>query len=170
MRELGTWIQSTSLSAGIRSADWLIPILQVIHILMIAVVFVAMLMVTLRILGRMRMDETVADVWNHFAPWWRRGLIVLTLTGIVLTISEPVREFTSVSFLLKMALLAVAVGSAVAFGRALSAPLAAGVGGQPPAPAKPIALATIVLWIAIIFLGRAIAYDVEVWGSLKRFL
>jgi hypothetical protein len=25
----------------------------------------------------------------------------------------------------------------------------------------------LVLWIAIIFLGRAIAYDTEVWGSLS---
>jgi hypothetical protein len=28
-------------------------------------------------------------------------------------------------------------------------------------------VATVVLWLAIIFLGRAIAYDVEVWGSLS---
>ena len=32
---------------------------------------------------------------------------------------------------------------------------------------KAAAVATVVLWLAIIFLGRAIAYDVEVWGSLS---
>ncbi len=32
---------------------------------------------------------------------------------------------------------------------------------------KAAALATVVLWLAIIFLGRAIAYDDEVWGSLS---
>jgi hypothetical protein len=25
-----------------------------------------------------------------------------------------------------------------------------------------------VLWLTVIFLGRAIAYDVEVWGSLAK--
>jgi hypothetical protein len=33
--------------------------------------------------------------------------------------------------------------------------------------AKAVAAGIVVVWLAIIFLGRAIAYDVEVWGSLS---
>ena len=35
------------------------------------------------------------------------------------------------------------------------------------AAAKTASVAIVVLWLAIIFLGRAIAYDKEVWGSLS---
>jgi hypothetical protein len=79
-----------------------------------------------------------------------------------------VREFTTLSFWVKMTLVLVAVTSTALFGRALR-PAAAGA----PAPAqfstaaKTGALALIVVWVAIIFLGRAIAYDHEVWGSLS---
>jgi hypothetical protein len=31
--------------------------------------------------------------------------------------------------------------------------------------ARAFAVATVCMWLFIIFLGRAIAYDVEVWGS-----
>jgi hypothetical protein len=42
----------------------------------------------------------------------------------------------------------------------------AGRNAQPhPTSSRLAAAAIIVLWIVIIFLGRAIAYDAEVWGS-----
>jgi hypothetical protein len=67
-----------------------------------------------------------------------------------------------------MALLAIGVTSAVVFGRSLkSAAFATRPGLEFSVGAKSAAAVTVVLWLAIIFLGRAIAYDVEVWGSLS---
>jgi hypothetical protein len=64
-------------------------------------------------------------------------------------------------------LLATAVVSAAAFGRRLR-PAAHGAGATAEftSGTKLAAAATVLLWLTIIFLGRAIAYDVEVWGSL----
>lgn len=45
---------------------------------------------------------------------------------------------------------------------------AAGVASSEFSPgAKAVAIGIMVVWLATIFLGRAIAYDVEVWGSLS---
>ena len=77
---------------------------------------------------------------------------------MVLIISEPVREFTATSFWLKMALLAAGIGAVAVLGSALRRDAAA---------SRPLAALTVVLWLAVIFLGRAIAYDVEVWGALS---
>lgn len=168
MLELAERLQSTPVSIAIQSTTWITPLLQSIHILMIGVVFVSILMIVLRILGRVRTDETFAEVWRRFAPWMWGGLIVMTLTGVVLVVNEPIREFTALSFWLKMALLATGVASAVAFGRSVRpAALAAPPGPEFSHATKAAAVATVVLWLAIIFLGRAIAYDVEVWGSLS---
>jgi hypothetical protein len=165
VRELAQWLQATSLSETIQSVQWLIPLLQSIHIVTIGVVFVSSLMIALRVLGRMRADEPFAEVWNRFAPWMWIGLVVLALTGLTLVLGEPVREFTAVSFWVKMTLIAIGVASTALLGRSLR-PLA--VGAPFSAAARTSAAALVVLWLAIIFLGRAIAYDIEVWGSLAQ--
>lgn len=172
MHDFSEWLQATPVSVTIQSVTWIIPLLQSIHILMIGVVFISSLMITLRVLGRVRTDEPFTAVWRRFAPWMWSGLAVMTVTGSILVIGEPVREFTALSFWLKMALIVIGVATSAVFGRTLGRH--ASTAGAPGAAAtefsaasKAVAIATVALWLAIIFLGRAIAYDVEVWGSLS---
>jgi putative copper export protein len=162
------WLQSTRFSVTIQTVDWIIPLLQSIHIVMIGVVFVSILVVALRVLGRMRTDEPFVEVWRRFSPWFWSALAVMALTGVLLVIGEPVRQATALSFWLKMALVAVGVASAAAFGRVVRAAAHPGGGGPEfSAGSKSVAVATVVLWLAIIFLGRAIGYDIEIWESLS---
>lgn len=166
MFSFAEWLGTTSLSVGVQSRLWLTPLLQSIHILMIGVVFTTILVVALRVLGRMRADEPLAEIWQRFSPWFWASLGVMAGTGIVLSIGEPVRQITALSFWLKMGLLAIGLLSAAYFGRVVGA--AAGGGGgvaEFSGGARFVAVGTVVLWLLIIFLGRAIAYDVEVWGS-----
>ncbi len=165
MLAFAEWLQATPLSVTIQSIDWIIPLLQSIHILMIGIVFVSILMIALRVLGRVQADEAFADVWSRFAPWMWSGLVVMALTGVVLVIGEPVREFTALSFWLKMALIAISVTVTVAFGGVLRPASAPAL--EFSVATKSAAVGTVVLWLAIIFLGRAIAYDAAVWGSLS---
>jgi hypothetical protein len=158
------WLGSTPLSIAIQSRLWLTPLLQTIHITMIGIVFVSMLSVALRVLGKIRTDEPLAEVWHRFAPWFWTALGVMAGTGLVLTIGEPVRQASALSFWLKMTLIVIGVASALYFGRTVG--VAAGVADLPPSGrTRFVAIATIVLWLAIIFLGRSIAYDVEIWES-----
>jgi hypothetical protein len=131
---------------------------------MIGIVFVSMLNVALRVLGQIRADEPLADVWRRFAPWFWSALCVMAATGLVLSISEPVRQVTALSFWLKMALLAVGIVRALSFGRVFRA--AAGPENSVSSgKARVVAVATVLLWVAIMFLGRWIAYDVEIFES-----
>ncbi len=166
MQEFATWLQATPVSVMIQSVKWIIPLLQSIHIVTIGVVFISSLMIALRVLGRVRADESFTEVWNRFAPWMWSGLVVMAVTGLVLVLGEPIREFTTLSFWLKMTLLVIAIASTAAFGRSLRGTT---LTAQPQfsAGAKTVAVANIAIWLAIIFLGRAIAYDIEVWGSLS---
>jgi hypothetical protein len=163
--EFAKALGGSPLSIWVQSHLWVTPLLQSIHIVMIGVVFVAILMITLRVLGQVGTDETFAVVWNRFSPWMWGGIGVMALTGTVLGIGEPVREASALSFWLKMCLIVVGILSALAFGRTLR-PVAYLGGTQFSGGAKLVAAGTVVLWLFIIFLGRAIAYDVEVWGSL----
>jgi hypothetical protein len=156
MSGFAAWLHATAISQTIQSVSWIVPLLQTIHILMIGIVFVSSLMIALRVLGRIRVDEPVDVVWQRFAPWLWRALVVMLVTGVLLIVGEPGREFGATSFWLKMMLVAIAVVTTVLLGRAPQA-----------AAARPVAVGLIVLWLAIIFLGRAIAYDIEVWQSLS---
>jgi uncharacterized membrane protein SirB2 len=135
---------------------------------MIGVVFISILMIALRVLGRVRTDEAFGVVWTRFAPWMWSGLVVMAITGLVLIVGEPIREFTALSFWLKMGLIAVAVATTLMFGRSLKpAMLATAQGSEFSGGTKAATVVALVIWIANIFLGRAIAYDTEVWGSLS---
>ena len=164
MIEFAEWLGSTPLSTAIQSRLWLTPLLQTIHIIMAGIVFVSMLSVALRVMGQMRTDEPLAEVWHRFAPWFWCALGVMAGTGLVLVIGEPVREATALSFWLKMALIAIGVASALYFGRTVAA-TAAGPDSIASPGARFVAVATIVVWVMIVFLGRWIAYDVEIWES-----
>lgn len=164
MHEFAEWLGSTPLSVAIQSRLWLTPLLQTIHIVMIGIVFVSMLSVALRVLGQIRSDEPLAETWHRFAPWFWTALGVMAGTGLILTISEPVREVSALSFWIKMALIIVGVSSALYFGRTVAA-AGAGVSSVYSGRARVVAVATILLWVAILCLGRWIAYDVEIWQS-----
>jgi hypothetical protein len=162
--EFAEWLGSTPLSVAIQSRLWLTPLLQTIHITMIGIVFVSMLNIALRVLGKIRADEPLAEVWHRFAPWFWGALGVMAGTGLILTIGEPVRQVTALSFWIKMSLLAIGITSALFFGRTV-ANAAVVREGPPSSGARVVAVATILLWVAIVFLGRWIAYDVEIWES-----
>jgi hypothetical protein len=165
VQSFAEWLQSTPVSTTIQSVSWIVPLLQSIHILMIGLVFISSLMIALRVLGRMRADEPFADVWRRFAPWMWGGLVVMAVTGLLLVIGEPVRELTTLSFWMKMTLLVIGITGTVFLGRSIRH--TAGASTELSAAAKTGAIALVVLWLAVIFLGRAIAYDQEVWGSLS---
>jgi uncharacterized membrane protein SirB2 len=164
--EFAEWLQATPISVLIQSVTWVIPLLQSIHILMIGVVFVSILMIALRVLGRVRTDEAFSAVWHRFAPWMWCGLAVMAVTGVTLIVGEPIREFTALSFWLKMGLIAAAVTCTFVFARTVRP--AAGAADREFSPAtKAAGIGALLVWVAIVFLGRAIAYDVAVWGSLS---
>jgi hypothetical protein len=167
--EFAKWLQFTPMSLWVQSHTWITPTIQAIHVLMIGVVFGSVMMIALRVLGRMRADEPFAVVWRRFAPWLWSGLAVLAVTGLILIIGEPVREFTAKSFWAKMVLLALGIVSVLSFHRTLGAATDSGsrafvfARGQ-----KAVAVGTLVVWALIIFFGRAIAYDGEVWTPIVR--
>jgi uncharacterized membrane protein SirB2 len=164
LQEFATWLQATPFSIAIQSIEWIVPTLQSIHILMIGVVFVSVLVVALRVLGLVRAEEPLLQTWRRFAPFLWSGVVVMVTTGVLLTISEPLREFMATSFRLKMLLLLVGVVSAALFGRQVRAAAGANV-VRLSTGIRVAAVGTVLLWLAVIFLGRAIAYDDAIWGA-----
>jgi len=164
VRAFAEWLSLTAPSVAIQSAFWFIRLLQATHLITAGVVAVAGLMIALRVLGIQRTDQTFEAVWARFAPWLAAGLGVMVLTGIAQSLGDPVREFTSFSYWLKLTLvLACALGTLWLARAARRAPPVAGF----PVSAKLAAVGLVLLWLVIPLLGRMIAYDRAIWGSLS---
>lgn len=161
------WLATTDISVTIQTVTWMIPLLQSIHIVTVGIVFVSVLLVALRVLGRAFADQPFGEVLARFSPWIGIGLVVMVITGLTLVVGEPPREFKTTSFWLKMALLIVAVSISFAFRRSFGPAHSVEPYPQFSGGTKKATVGVLLIWVAIIFLGRAIAYDTEVWQSLS---
>jgi len=93
------------------------------------------------------------------------GLCALLATGALMVIGEPVRELVTVSFWIKMFLIAVGTLVATVFQislRKYEQDWEHTISSR--TSIKWLAVVTFMVWVAIIILGRLIAYD-HVWGS-----
>jgi hypothetical protein len=159
LSEFSKWLAATPLSHVIQTTKWVIPTLQTIHILSVAVVFSSAVLVDLRLWRLLNRDMPLPDVARRFLPVIWPVLLVLLITGSLLIIGEPKRSLLNSAFYLKMVLLAVAIvltawlqwslSSSPNFwdrnrGRRIAGQLAATV--------------SMVVWCGILFAGRWIAY------------
>ena len=164
------WLSQTPLSLAIQTHEWVIPAVQSIHIVAIGGVMGSVLMMALQIWGLAGRDQTLVQMVDRFAPWFKGSLLVLLLTGVVMIIGEPARELLALSFWLKTILVACGFVLVVSIQR--SAPEHDGQaqrGIERAAGMKSRALIALLLWVVVIMLGRLIAYD-YVWGSWSQAL
>ncbi len=142
------WLSETPASAAIRDVDWVIPALQTLHILSIAMVLSSMLMLDLRVL-RVTASQSLAQAAHRFEPWIWSGLAFLAATGLPLIIAEPKRTLPNPTFQLKLVLIAAAVAATYALRRSLRESGAwQSVSGRAPGAAKLFAVGALLLWCA----------------------
>ena len=168
MKAFTDWLAATPPSVLIQHNEvWFIPAVQSIHIAAIGVVLACVLMMTLRLLGYAGLDQGVAQIQRRFGPWLKGALVLLLCTGVLMIIGEPERELITFSFWAKMALVLVGTGVALGFERMLRVRGEAWADTLPASGrVKAMAVATLVVWLAVVFLGRLIAYD-HIWGPLS---
>jgi hypothetical protein len=153
------WLASTPLSHTIQTTTWIIPSLQTVHILSVAAVFSAAILVDLRMWRLLQRDEPLPEVARRFLPTIWPVLLILLLTGSLLIIGEPRRSLVNPTFYLKMALLAVAIVLTAGLQRSIASSPHFWDGTRGRRIAGRFAAAvSILVWCGILFAGRWIAY------------
>jgi hypothetical protein len=167
LHNFATWLYGTAPSVFIRSHEaWMIPTIQSVHIVAIATAVGSAFMMAMRVVGWLGADQTVLQTQRRYGPWLAGALWMLLLSGSLLVLAEPPREFDAISFWLKMTLVALVVVLTIAFGRSVRSHDARWEGAAlARSGLRWAALGTFLIWIAIIFLGRFIAYD-TVWSRV----
>lgn len=158
MLALARWLSETPLGEAARALDGLVPILQTVHILAVAMILSSTLMIALRVFDLAR-SAGVAETVRRFEAWIWSGFSVLAVSGAVLILIEPQRTLPNGSFQLKIVLLTLAGASTFALCRLLRRTGAAG-----PSTARAgglrtmLAVVALVLWCGVAAAGRFIAY------------
>ena len=151
MNSFNDWLTSTAISQLIQTTAWMIPGLQTIHILCLAVLFISALMVTMRVLGRSWHEDSAATIAARFLPAVWICLGILLLTGALLISAEPGRTLTNKAFFLKVVMIVVAVSLTLIISGAARR-------GAIGAAHKAMAVLSMLLWAGIMIAGRYIAY------------
>lgn len=153
------WLAATPMSAAIQDISWIIPTVQTVHILSIAIVMSSALLIDLRVLGVISHGQPLDVVARRFLPWIWITLVVLLLSGSTLIVGEPGRSLQNPAFIAKMLMLLTVIILTVSFqaglkrdahywerspGRRLGGRLIAGF--------------SLILWTGIVLAGRWIAY------------
>lgn len=165
MLSFATWLVNTPPSIALANAPFVVPLMQTIHIVAIAVLFSSVLMVGLRVMGWAARDQALSEVIAWHRRWFFGALIVLAATGAVLVLTEPPRELMAISFWVKMSTLALALAIAVRFVSSVERHRS-GWDAAVPAAAKVCAVLSFGAWCLVVFLGRFIAYDEQIWTAV----
>jgi len=153
-------LYTTPISTGIRETVWIIPTTQSVHIVAIAVVVGSAVVTDLRLAGVLATDETPQTVVRRYLPWMWAAISVLLATGLIMAVGEPNRVLANRVFWSKMALVALAFGLTLLFRYPILHPEFRLEHARWAALAKPMAWVSLLIWIAVIFCGRWIAYAI----------
>ncbi len=151
--ELFRWLEHTRLSIAIRASTWGFAVIEMIHLLALAIFGGAVLVLGLRALGLTLQRQPLARVAQAVAPLLLGGLIVMVCSGALLVADGPLRYYGNAAFRAKMLLLAIAVACGIPLYRAArhaSGPRA------PPLWLRWAAALSLALWLAVGLAGRAI--------------
>ena len=152
------WLAATSLSHIIQTVTWIIPTLQTIHILCVAIAFSSAVLVDLRIFSLFERDEPLREVTRRFLPPIWPVLVILLMTGSLLIIGEPRRSLVNTTFYLKMALLLVAILLTATLQRTVLASPSFFEDRSHRLTGRALATLSVLVWCGILFAGRWIAY------------
>ena len=153
------WLSQTPLSLTIQNVAWIIPTVQTIHILCIAIVISSVFMVDLRLLGVIGRSQPTAAFTSRFLTWIWPTLVVLAVTGAILITGEPSRSLENPAFQTKMVLLILAmITTAVLQRPTFKDPAYWELTSGHRISARALAVLSLCLWVGIVFAGRWIAY------------
>lgn len=102
-------IEDSGLGEAIRSSLWLFPVVEAFHLVGLAVIGGAILVVDFRLLGLGLRSHPVSRLARDMQPWVMGSLVLMILSGVPLFASEAIKCYYSFAFWTKMTALLLAV-------------------------------------------------------------
>jgi hypothetical protein len=150
------WFENTAVGDAIRSSLWLFPVIESFHLLALALIGGAVLLVDLRLLGLGLRRQPVAQLARDAQPWLVGGLLVMVASGTLLFTSEAIKCYYNSAFWTKMTFLFPAIVFTFTVRRKVAAAPDARIR---PVWNKLVALISVALWTFVGAAGRWIGFS-----------
>jgi hypothetical protein len=103
------YLETVWLGRFIVDSNWLFPVIESVHLLGLALLGGAVLIVDMRLVGLGLRGREVKEIAREARPFMNFALVVMIATGVPLFLSEPIKCYYSPAFWVKMWTLAVAL-------------------------------------------------------------
>jgi hypothetical protein len=148
------WCESSAIGSAIRTSPWAFAVIESVHLLGLAAIGGAILIVDLRLLGLGLRRESVRDVARHAEPWLAGSLVVMLSSGVALFLSESIKCYYSTPFWVKMTSLALAIVFTFTVRRRVAM-----TDGSASLRQKIVAAVSLALWLGVGASGRWIGFS-----------
>lgn len=149
-------IEAAPVGEAIRNSLWLFPFVEAFHLLALAVIGGAVLLVDFRLLGLGLKRHPVADLARDAQPWLIGSLLFMIASGVPLFMSEAIKCYYSFAFWVKMSALALAIIYTFTIRRRVT--MAADARFS-PAVYRAVGAVSILLWSTVGWGGRWIGFS-----------
>jgi hypothetical protein len=146
-------IEQSPLGTGIKESTWLFPGIEAVHLLALAMLGGAVLMLDLRLLGVGLTSEPASVIERNARPWMIGALVMIIATGLLIASSEMLKLYDKPAFWVKMTALLLAIG----FTFAVHNPMAS----RDPNGwrARGLGIGSLALWLTVAIAGRWIGFS-----------
>jgi hypothetical protein len=153
------WLHDTGFSIALRESTWIEPIIETIHVLTLTLFLGFAVLLDLRLLGVCLRRRSVSEVLQQLNPVLAGAFGVMVVSGTLLFCGDPVAFYSTIFLRVKMILLVLAGLNVLLFNATIGRRVAEwDLNLRTPRGAKVAAVVSLVLWVAIVAAGRAIAY------------
>src|SRR5215469_9441812 len=149
------WFDASVMGAWVRDSRWIFPAIEAVHIVALALLFGALLVLNLRLLGLTLTYKPVAKLARDLAPWILVSLTIILASGVLLFASEAMKAYASVPFQVKMLFLFSAIIFHYTLYRRVTKSDDRALG---PVWGKLAAIVSILLWLGVGIGGRGIGF------------
>jgi hypothetical protein len=157
--EICQMIENSQSSTALRESVWMFPICESSHVLGLAFSVGTVLWFDLRLMGASMRRYSISETFDYVKPWMFTGFGLMMISGALLFWSHALQCYASGYFRIKLVLLILAGINVLVFHSTIDrrraewdkAPI-------PPMQARLTGLASVVLWLAIVAVGRLMAY------------
>src|SRR5262245_38196694 len=149
--EFFMWCERTAIHDAIANSLWAFAVIESVHLLALAAIGGAVLVVDMRMLRPGLKQQAIHDGAATAHPWVVGRLVVMLATGIPLFLSEPTKCYYSYPFWVKMTALALAIAYTFTIRRAVTR---SDESRFQPIVYKLTALASLTLWFTVGAAGR----------------
>jgi hypothetical protein len=150
------WAETSVVGSTIRNSQWLFPVIESVHLLALAMIGGALLVLDLRLFGVGLRQFPIRQIARETQPWLIGSLVMMIATGVPLFLSESIKCYYSQPFWVKITTLPVAILFTFTVRHKVAM---ADETSIRPSVYKLVGLGSLALWFTVAAAGRWIGFS-----------